>query len=113
MIRGKGTPAQRESWVRETIIEGLKQANRPSKFFHRIPLSSNTGSGGATSIETEQLTRKIIESEADLGFTEGPIWADLEFNWSYAHSSTKLFKVHGGKLYDTYFQTNPVKYKIT
>ena len=110
---GGMTPAQRESWVRETIIEGLKQANRPSKLIHRIPLSSNTGSGGATSIETEQLTRKIIESEADLGFTEGPIWADLKFNWSHAHSSTKLFKVHGGKLYDTYFKPTPEKYKIT
>ena len=110
---GGMTPTQRESWVRETIIEGLKQANRPSKLIHRIPLSSNTGSGGATSIETEQLTRKIIESEADLGFTEGPIWADLKFNWSHAHSSTKLFKVHGGKLYDTYFKPTPEKYKIT
>ncbi|MEO8405685.1 MAG: hypothetical protein ABI480_13850, partial [Chitinophagaceae bacterium] len=33
--------------------------------------------------------------------------------WSHAHSTTKLIKVHGGKLYDTYFNPVPAKYKIT
>jgi hypothetical protein len=68
---------------------------------------------GATSVETERLTRQSIEAEADLGFTDGPIWADLKFNWSHAHSTTKLVKVHGGKLYDTYFNPVPEKYKVT
>jgi hypothetical protein len=107
------TPQQREAWIRETIIEGMRQANRKSKLVHRIPFSSTTGSLGPTSIETEQLTRKTIEAEAGLGFTEGPIWADLKFNWSHAHSTAKLIKVHGGKLYDTYFKPIPVKYRIT
>ncbi|MBK5272520.1 MAG: hypothetical protein JJE22_16075 [Bacteroidia bacterium] len=107
------TPQQRENWIRETIIEGMRLANRKSKLVHRIPFSSTTGSLGITSIETEQLTRKAIEDEADLGFTDGPIWADLKFNWSHAHSTTKLIKVHGGKLYDTYFKPVPTKYKIT
>jgi len=48
-----------------------------------------------------------------MGFSDGPIWADLKFNWSHAHSTTKLIKVHGGKLYDTYFKPIPTKYKIT
>ncbi|MEP7323992.1 MAG: hypothetical protein ABI761_18835 [Saprospiraceae bacterium] len=109
---GGMTPDQREAWVRKTFIDGMRLAHRPSKFIHRIPLSSNTGSGGATSIETEQLTRNIIESEADLAFIQSPIWADLKFNWSHAHSTPKLFKVHGGKLYDTYFKPTPSKYKI-
>jgi hypothetical protein len=47
-----------------------------------------------------------------MGFNEGPIWADLKFNWSHAHSTTKLIKVHGGKLYDTYFKPEPTAYKI-
>jgi hypothetical protein len=109
---GGMTPGQREAWVRETFIEGMRLAHRPSSFIHRIPLSSNTGSGGATSIETEQLTRQIIETEADQAFIQSPVWADLKFNWSHAHSSLKLFKVHGGKLYDTYFKPTPSKYKI-
>ncbi|MGZ8558878.1 MAG: glycoside hydrolase family 20 zincin-like fold domain-containing protein, partial [Chitinophagaceae bacterium] len=109
---GGMTPQQRENWIRETIIEGMRQVDRKSKLIHRIPFSSTTGSVGITSIETEQLTRNAMEAEASLGFTEGPIWADLKFNWSHAHSTTKLIKVHGGKLYDTYFKPEPKKYKI-
>lgn len=107
------TPGEREQWMKETIIEGMRQANRKSKLVHRIPFSSTTSSLGITSIETERLTRKAIEQEADMGFTEGLVWADLKFNWSHAHSTTKLIKVHGGKLYDTYFNPVPEKYRIT
>lgn len=106
------TPQQREDWMKETIIEGMRLANRKSKLIHRIPFSSTTGSLGITSIETEKLTRAGIEKEAAMGFTEGPIWADLKFNWSHAHSTAKLVKVHGGKLYDTYFKPKPTAYKI-
>ena len=106
------TPQQREDWMRETIIEGMRLAKRKSKLIHRIPFSSTTGSLGITSIETEKLTRAGIEKEAALGFTEGPIWADLKFNWSHAHSTTKLMKVHGGPLFDSYFKPEPTKYKI-
>jgi len=109
---GGMTPQQREDWMRQTIIEGMRLAKRKSKLIHRIPFSSTTGSLGITSVETEQLTRKGIEKEASLGFTEGPIWVDLKFNWSHAHSTTKLIKVHGGKLYDTYFKPAPTAYKI-
>lgn len=107
------TPQERERWIRETIIEGMRLANRKSKLVHRIPFSSTTGSLGITSIETEKLTRASIEAEADMGFIDGPIWADMKFNWSHAHSTPKLIKVHGGKLYDTYFKPEPTKYKVT
>jgi hypothetical protein len=109
---GGMTPQQREDWMTATIIEGMRLAKRKSKLLHRIPFSSTTGSAGPTSIETEKLTREALEKEAAMGFTEGPIWADLKFNWSHAHSTTKLIKVHGGKLYDTYFKPEPSVYKI-
>ena len=109
---GGMTPQQREDWMTATIIEGMRLAKRKSKLIHRIPFSSTTGSLGITSIETEQLTRKGIEKEASMGFTEGPIWADLKFNWSHAHSTTRLMKVHGGQLYDSYFKPEPTAYKI-
>ncbi|MEJ7739302.1 MAG: hypothetical protein WKF97_17890 [Chitinophagaceae bacterium] len=99
--------------MKETIIEGMRLANRKSKLVHRIPLSANTGSGGSTSIEAERLTRKVIEEEGKLDFIDGPIRADLKFNWSHAHSTPKLVKVHGGKLFDTYFNPEPVVYKMT
>ncbi len=106
------TPEQREDWMSETIIEGMRLANRKSKLIHRIPFSSTTGSLGVTSIETEKLTRKVIEQQAAMDFIEGPVWADLKFNWSHAHSTTQLIKVHGGKLYGTYFSPTPSDYKI-
>jgi hypothetical protein len=107
------TPQQREDWMNETIIEGMRLAGRKTKLVHRIPFSSTTGSLGVTSIETEKLTRKEIEKQAAMDFIEGPVWADLKYNWSHAHSTTQLIKVHGGKLYDTYFNPVPNSYKIT
>jgi hypothetical protein len=109
---GGMTPQQREDWMKETIIEGMRLANRKSKLIHRIPFSSTTGSLGPTSIETEKLTRAGIEHEAAMDFIEGPVWADLKFNWSHAHSTSKLIKVHGGKLYGAYFSPVPENYKI-
>ena len=110
---GGFTSQGREDWMKDVYIEGMRLAGRPVKLIHRIPFSSTTGSLGVTSIETEKLTRKAIEEEADLPFIEGPIWADLKYNWSHAASTTKLIKVHGGKLYDTYFKPLPTKYKVT
>lgn len=106
---GGMTPQQRQDWFKETIIEGMRLANRKSKLIHRIPLSANLGTGGSTSVETEQITRKAME---ELDFYDGPIWSEIKFNWSHAHSTTKLVKVHGGKLNDTYFKPEPKNYKI-
>jgi hypothetical protein len=107
------TPEQREAWMKATIIEGMRLAGRKSKLVHRIPFSSTTASLGVTSIETERLTRKGIEQEAAMDFIQQPVWADLKFNWSHAHSTTKLIKVHGGKLWGAYFDPVPEDYKIT
>lgn len=109
---GGMTPQQREDWMKGTIIAGMEQAGRKTKLIHRIPFSSGTGSLGITSIATEQLTRKTMEEEAALPFLQGPIWADLKYNWSHPLSTTRLIKVHGGKLYDTYFKPLPDKYRI-
>ena len=110
---GGMTPQQREDWMKETIIKGMSLVTRKTKLIHRIPFSSTTGSLDVTSVATEKLTRKTIDEEGDLKFLEKPIWADLKYNWSHAHSSTKLVKVHGGKLFDTYFKPVPSVYKIT
>ncbi|MGD1045803.1 MAG: glycoside hydrolase family 20 zincin-like fold domain-containing protein [Bacteroidota bacterium] len=109
---GGMSPQQREDWIKETIVEGMRRAGRTSKLIHRIPFSGDTGSLGATTIHMEQLTRKEIEREASMECIDGPVWADLKFNWSHAHSTTKLIKVHGGKLYGTYFTPEPKNYKI-
>lgn len=107
------TPQQREDWMFETYIEGMRRSGRKVKLVHRIPFSSTTESLGATSVELEQLTRRSIEREADLDFIQGPIWADLKYNWSHAHSTPKLVKVHGGEMFDTFYNPEPEGYKIT
>ena len=109
---GGMSPQEREDWMDQTIIEGMHLTGRKLKLIHRIPFSSTTGSLGVTSIETEKLTRKEIEAQGNLSFLQPPIFADLKYNWSHAHSTTKLVKVHGGKLYDTYFKPEPKNYKI-
>jgi hypothetical protein len=58
------------------------------------------------------LTRQGIEQEAAMEFIEPPVWADLKFNWSHAHSTSKLVKVHGGKLFGAYFDPVPTDYKV-
>ena len=116
MTLGEGmggmTPQQRENWMKETIIAGMRNAKRKSKLIHRIPFSSTTNSLGPTSIETEKITRRGIEQEAALDFIEQPVWADLKFNWSHPLSTTKLIKVHGGKLFGGYWTPAPTSFKI-
>jgi hypothetical protein len=110
---GGMTSQGREDWMREVYMEGMRKSGRKVKLIHRIPFSSTTGSLGVTSIETEKLTRKAIEADAAEPFIIKPVFADLKYNWSHATSTTKLIKVHGGKLYDTYFKPVPTDYKVT
>jgi hypothetical protein len=112
-MMGGMSPEEREDWIHQTIIEGMRLSGRKVKLVHRIPLSADKNSGGSTSREAEIITRNIIESEAELDFIEQPIWADMKYNWSHAHSTPTLVKVHGGKLYDGYFNPVPEKYKVT
>lgn len=107
------SPQQREEWMFDTYIEGMRQAGRKSKLVHRIPFSSTTESLGATSVDLEMLTRQAIEKESGLDFIEGPVWADLKYNWSHAHSTPKLVKVHGGEMFDTFYNPEPDGYKVT
>ncbi|REL39008.1 hypothetical protein DYD21_03370 [Rhodohalobacter sp. SW132] len=104
------TPQQRQDWMDETMIEGMRLADRPVKFIHRVPFSAGTGSEGSTSEHVEKLTREAMEK---LDYFDGPIWVEMKFNWSHAHSTPELVKVHGGELGDTYFEPEPENYKIT
>jgi hypothetical protein len=104
------TPQQRQDWMNETMIEGMRLADRPVKFIHRVPFSAGLGSDGSTSEEVEKLTREAMEK---LDYFDGPIWVEMKFNWSHAHSTPELVKVHGGDLGDTYFIPEPENYKVT
>ena len=105
------TPLERQQWVDEVLIAGMLDAKRPVKLIHRVPFSSGTSSEPGVSRSVEEVTRSAIER---LGSRfSGPIWVEMKFNWSHAHSTPKLVKVHGGKLGDTYFDPPPSNYKVT
>lgn len=107
---GGMTPRERQDWMDETIIAGMKEANRPTKMIFRAPFSSGLGQGGSTDKATEELTREAIEVLGDT--FDGPIWMEIKFNWSHAHSTPELVKVHGGELKDTYFKPTPKNYNV-
>jgi hypothetical protein len=80
---GGMTPREREDWLTETFIAGMKAATRPIKFIHRAPLSANKGSGGSTDEKTPFITRKAID-EAGHAL---PVWVEMKFTGSHGHSS--------------------------
>lgn len=108
---GGMTPQERQDWMDDVIIPGALAADRPVKLIHRAPFSANLDSGGSTSSTAEVITRRAMERLGDA--FDGPIWVEMKFNWSHAHSTPNLEKVHGGKLGDTYFKPEPQNYKIT
>ncbi|MBN1972069.1 MAG: hypothetical protein JW787_00400 [Sedimentisphaerales bacterium] len=104
------TPLERQQWVDDVIIAGMLKANRPVKLIHRVPFSSGTSSEPGASKNVEEVTRQGMERLENK--FDGPIWVEIKFNWSHAHSTPTLEKVHGGKLGDTYFVPEPKNYKI-
>ena len=107
------TPLERQRWMDDVIVAGALEANRtrPVKLIHRVPFSSGVSSEPGVSGDVEQVTRAAMEKLGDK--FSGPIWVEMKFNWSHAHSTPKLVKVHGGKLGDTYFVPAPKNYKVT
>ncbi|MDQ8197439.1 hypothetical protein QEH56_04730 [Pelagicoccus enzymogenes] len=105
------TPLERQKWMDDVMIAGMLDADRKVKLIHRVPFSSGTSSDPGVSKDVEQVTRDAMEILQDR--FDGPIWVEMKFNWSHAHSTPKLVKVHGGKLGDTYFEPLPKNYKIT
>lgn len=106
---GNMSAKERQDWILENYIQGMRMASHKVKFIYRVPLSSGTGSGGATSVETEQLTRSALDT---LTCFDGPINIELKFNWSHAFSTPSLVKVHGGKLNDVYWNPMPKNYYL-
>jgi len=105
------TPVERQQWIDEVLIAGMLDAKRPVKLIHRVPFSSGTSSAPGVSRNVEEVTRAAIEKLGE--HFSGPIWVEMKFNWSHAHSTPRLVKVHGGHLGDTYFKPPPANYKVT
>lgn len=106
---GGMTADEREEWLLESYVEGMRMASRQVKFIHRVPLSAGTGSGGSTSQYVEKMTRRTLDT---LSCVKRPINIELKFNWSHGHSCTELVKVHGGKLTDAYWNPPSENYRL-
>ena len=94
------TPEQREDWIAETFVAGIKQAKRPVKFIHRSVLAGSP----------EQMRRLIDQAELP-----DPVWVEIKFNWSHGHSTAKLAITHdytSGKIDERFWKPKPVNYRI-
>ncbi len=100
---------EREEWITRTFAAGMAEANRKIKFIHRVPFTAKANDAGSTDRATEQMTREAIESLDVIK----PVWVEIKFNWSHAHSTPKLVQVHGGSISDAYWNPLPKNYAIT
>ncbi len=94
------TPKDREDWIEQTVVAGIKAANRPVKFLHRSVLSSDPSE-----------MRRVINN-ANLQDTT---LVEIKFNWSHGHSTPVLALTHdshSGKTDDGYWNPMPVNYRI-
>lgn len=94
------TAKDREDWIEETIVAGIKAANREVKFLHRSVLSSDPAE-----------MRRVIDN-AQLHDTT---LVEVKFNWSHGHSTPKLaltHDAHSGKVDNGYWNPMPANYRI-
>lgn len=102
------TAEQREEWLLDGFVQGMREASRKIKFIHRVPLTKGDNDN-STKGSVERLTRRTLDT---LTCVAGPIIIELKYNWSHGHSSPHLFKVHGGKLTDAYWNPPPTNYEL-
>ena len=100
---------QREEWIMRTFVAGMAEARRKIKFIHRVPFTAKANDPGSTDRATETMTREAIESLEVIK----PVWVEIKFNWSHAHSTPDLVQVHGGSISDAYWNPLPTNYAVT
>lgn len=96
----KMTPADREDWIQETFVEGMKDAGRRVKFIHRAVLAGDP-----------KEMRRVIDY-ADL--PERTI-VEVKFNWSHGHSTPRLSLTHAndqGTIMREFWDPEPENYFI-
>jgi hypothetical protein len=75
----KMTPKDREDWIQDTFVEGMKDARRKVKFIHRAVLAGDP-----------MEMKRVIDYAA---LPEKTI-VEVKFNWSHGHSTPKLYLTH-------------------
>jgi hypothetical protein len=96
----KMSPADREDWIQETFVEGMKDAGRKVKFIHRAVLAGDP-----------KEMRRVIDY-ADL---PDRTIVEVKFNWSHGHSTPKLSLTHSndqGTIMREFWDPQPDNYFI-
>ncbi len=94
------TPKEREDWIQETFVEGMKSANRKIKFIHRAVLAGDPAE-----------MKRVIDYA---GLPDKTI-VEIKFNWSHAHSTPKLSITHAndaGSVMSDFWTPSPDNYFI-
>jgi len=98
--KGKMAPVEREDWIEETFVAGMKAANRPVKFIHRAVLAGDP-----------MEMRRVIDN-ADL---PDQTIVEVKFNWSHGHSTPRLSLTHSndsGTIMRGFWDPKPGNYFI-
>jgi hypothetical protein len=94
------SPRDREDWIAETVVAGMKAAKRPVKFLHRSVLSADP-----------MEMRRVID---EANFPDTTL-VEIKFNWSHGHSSPTLLLTHdshSGQVENNYWNPIPDNYRI-
>jgi len=94
------TPKEREHWIEETFIAGMRDADRKVKFIHRAVLAGNP-----------MEMRGVIDRA---GLPEKTV-VEIKFNWSHGHSTPHLALTHSdddGRIMNGYWHPPPENYFI-
>jgi hypothetical protein len=96
----KMTPQQREDWIEDTFVAGMKEANRSVKFLHRSVLAG------------DPMAMRNLLDRAEL---KEPALMEIKFNWSHGHSTPNLaitHDYHSGQLDERFWSPKPLNYNI-
>ena len=95
------TPKEREDWIQDTFVEGMKAADRQVKFIHRAVLAGDP-----------KEMRRVIDY-ADL---PDKTIVEVKFNWSHGHSTPVLSITHAndeGSIMRDFWDPAPENYFIS
>jgi hypothetical protein len=96
----KMTPTDREDWIQETFVEGMKAADRKIKFIHRAVLAG------------DPMEMRRVINYADL---PDRTIVEVKFNWSHGHSTPMLSLTHSndrGTIMREFWDPEPENYFI-
>ncbi len=94
------TPKEREDWIEQTFVAGMKDAKRAVKFIHRSVLAGSP-------VEM----RRVIDNAG----LPDPVWVEIKFNWSHGHSTPRLAITHdypSGEIDERFWKPTPTNYRI-